>query len=68
VDPWPTPCSAATLVLDVTRSPDGRLDGQVRAASSRHWRTFSGVLELLKALEEILDIADLPGPTDGTEP
>ena len=38
--------------LDNNRTPDGRLEGQIRAEGTGTWKLFSGVLELLKALEE----------------
>jgi hypothetical protein len=40
------------LLLDISRTPDGRLEGQIRAGSAGTWRPFSGVLELLKVLED----------------
>jgi hypothetical protein len=46
------------LVLEVSRSADGRLEGQVRTDIADLWTRFSGVLELLKVLEELLDEKD----------
>ena len=46
------------LVLEITRAADGRLEGQLRTHNTDGWRPFSGVLELLKALEETLDASD----------
>jgi hypothetical protein len=46
---------SAHLLLEVSRSADGRLEGQIRADSASRWTSFSGVLELLKAIEELLD-------------
>jgi hypothetical protein len=43
------------LVLEVARSADGRLEGQIRTDTAGRWTGFSGVLELLKVLEELLD-------------
>ena len=40
------------LLLDINRPPEGRLEGQIRADGTGTWKPFSGVLELLKALEE----------------
>jgi hypothetical protein len=40
------------LLLDINRTPDGRLEGQIRAHGTSTWKPFSGVLELLKALKE----------------
>jgi hypothetical protein len=59
MDASPTPRRSACLVLEITRTPDGRLEGQLRADTSDAWRPFSGVLELLKALEESLDAIEV---------
>jgi hypothetical protein len=40
------------LLLDVKRTPDGRLEGRIRADGTDEWKSFSGLLELLKSLEE----------------
>jgi hypothetical protein len=40
------------LLLDIKRTSDGRLEGRIRADGTDEWKPFSGVLELLKALEE----------------
>jgi hypothetical protein len=42
------------LEVEISRTPDDRLEGRMRA-NSNAWTFFSGVLELLKALEELLD-------------
>jgi hypothetical protein len=47
--------ATAQLLLEVSRSADGRLEGQLRPDTASRWTSFSGVLELLKALEELLD-------------
>jgi hypothetical protein len=52
MDASPTPRQTIRLLLDINRTPDGRLEGQIRADGSGTWKPFSGVLELLKALEE----------------
>jgi hypothetical protein len=54
MDPSPAPRPAIRLLLEISRTPDGRLEGRIRAESTDGdaWRLFSGVLELLKALEE----------------
>ncbi len=59
MDASPTPGRSACLDLEITRTPDGRLEGQLRADTSDGWRPFSGVLELLKALEESLDAIEI---------
>jgi hypothetical protein len=48
------------LLLEVSRSADGRLEGRIRAETSDQWTSFSGVLELLKVLEELLDGKETP--------
>ena len=46
------PGQAIRLLLDINRTPDGRLEGQIRTDGTGTWKPFSGVLELLKVLEE----------------
>jgi hypothetical protein len=55
MDAGPTPRPSQRLLLEINRAPDGRLEGQLRVHHTDRWRPFSGVLELLKALEETLD-------------
>jgi hypothetical protein len=52
MDTSPPPGQTIRLLLDISRSPDGRLEGQMRADGTGTWKQFSGVLELLKVLEE----------------
>jgi len=52
MDASPPPRQAHRLVLEMNRTPDGRLEGRVRIESSESWTPFSGVLELLKVLED----------------
>jgi hypothetical protein len=58
MDASPTRGKTIRLLLDINRTPDGRLEGQIRAdgtgtgTGTGTWKPFSGVLELLKALEE----------------
>jgi hypothetical protein len=52
MDAVPTPRQTSRLVLEITRTPDRRLEGRVRTESSDAWKPFSGVLELLKVLED----------------
>jgi hypothetical protein len=47
-----TPGQTIRLLLDINRTPDGRLEGQMCADGTGTWEPFSGVLELLKVLEE----------------
>ena len=58
MDALPTPRPSECLLLEINRDPDGRLEGQLRVHHTDRWRPFSGVLELLKALEETLDAID----------
>jgi hypothetical protein len=50
----------AHLLLEVSRNADGRLEGQLRRDAASRWTSFSGVLELLKVLEELLDGKETP--------
>jgi len=52
MDASPEPRQTIRLLLDIDRTPDGRLEGRIRVKGTDAWRPFSGVLELLKALEE----------------
>jgi hypothetical protein len=52
MDTSPTPGQTIRLLLDINRTPDGRLEGQIRAGGIGTWKPFSGVLELLKVLED----------------
>ncbi len=42
------------LFVQVSRDPDGRLKGNVVPAGSAMSRSFSGTLELLRVLEDIV--------------
>ena len=46
------------LVLEISRAEDGRLEGQLRTDAADRWSPFSGVLELLKVIEDSLDAVD----------
>jgi hypothetical protein len=48
-----TPRQTIRLLLDISRTPDARFEGRIRADGTDAWEPFSGVLELLKALEDI---------------
>jgi hypothetical protein len=52
MDASPTSEQTIRLLLDINRTADGRLEGQIRAVGTGTWKPFSGVLELLKVLEE----------------
>lgn len=47
------------LMAEVTRTLDGRVEGRLHTDQSDPWRSFSGVLELLKVLEDLLDRDEL---------
>jgi hypothetical protein len=57
MDASPTPRQTMRLVLEIDRTPDGRLEGRLRTNGTNPWRPFSGVLELLKVLEEHTSIS-----------
>jgi hypothetical protein len=46
------------LIVEIDRTSDGRIEGCIRAETAEPWQPFSGVLELLKVLEEVLDPAE----------
>jgi hypothetical protein len=52
MDASPTSEQTIRLFLDINRTADGRLEGQIRAGGTGTWKPFSGVLELLKVLED----------------
>jgi hypothetical protein len=52
MDASPAPRQTIRLLLDISRTLDGRLEGRIRADGTDTWKPFSGVLELLKVLEE----------------
>jgi hypothetical protein len=67
MDALPTPRPSECLLLEINRDSDGRLKGQLRTDSTNRWRPFSGVLELLKVLEETLDVIDSAAPVHPRE-
>jgi hypothetical protein len=52
MDASPPPGQTVLLHLEINRTPEGRLEGRVRSVGIDTWEPFSGVLELLKVLEE----------------
>ena len=52
MDASPTPGQTIRLLLDINRTADGRLEGQIRVGGTGTWKSFSGMLELLKVLED----------------
>jgi len=51
----PDPRPPVRLTLDVNRTQDGRLEGRVVLDGTDTRRQFSGVLELLKVIEELVN-------------
>jgi hypothetical protein len=58
------PRSTSAISLEVLRTDDGRLEGRARSGNSTTWHLFSGVLELLKVVEEILAVDALVASRD----
>jgi hypothetical protein len=58
----PNPRPPVRLALDVNRTQDGRLEGRVVLAGTSTRRPFSGVLELLKVIEELVNQFEPEGP------
>ena len=57
------------ILIDVTRSSDGRLAGTARLAdSASEGRRFSGVMELIACLEQLCAAASHPGEPSGSDP
>jgi hypothetical protein len=64
------PRQSVSLALEISRAQDGRLEGQLRTDADDRWSPFSGVLELLKVLEDSLDAVETAThvqPKEGTE-
>jgi hypothetical protein len=57
MDASATPSQTTLLLLEIDRTPDGRLEGRVRTEVTNPWSPFSGVLELLKVLEQHASIS-----------
>jgi hypothetical protein len=52
MDAAPEPGQTILLFLDISRTPNRRIEGRMRTEGTDAWRPFSGVLELLRVLEE----------------
>ncbi len=50
------------LVLDITKTRDGRYEGRLTVADTGDQHHFAGILELLAILEERLGPEDVPPP------
>ena len=46
------------LNLEISRAEDGRFEGRLRTEAADRWSPFSGVLELLKVIEDSLDAVE----------
>jgi hypothetical protein len=55
MDVSPTPHQTLQLLVEIDRTPDERLAGRIRPIAIKRWTGFSGVLELLKVLEELVE-------------
>jgi hypothetical protein len=56
MDTSSTPRRTVRLLLEANRTSDGRIEGRIGpdgADLDGNWTAFSGVLELLKVLEEL---------------
>jgi hypothetical protein len=56
MDGSPTPQQTLQLLVEIDRTADGRLEGRIRPDATKQWTAFSGVLELLKVLEELVEV------------
>jgi hypothetical protein len=55
------------LLLELHPAPEGRLEGRVGTPANDSWTSFSGVLELLKVIEETLTATQSAIPNPATE-
>jgi hypothetical protein len=70
MDTSPPPEQSVRLDLEIGRAQDGRLEGQLRTDAADRWSSFSGVLELLKVIEDSLDAVEIAThvhPKEGIE-
>ena len=70
MDGSPTPHQRLQLLVEIDRTADGRPEGRMRPGATEQWTAFSGVLELLKVLEELVedDSSELSGLDNGHNP
>jgi hypothetical protein len=74
MDRSPTPRQPLQLSVEIDRTSDARLEGRIRPSATKQWTVFSGVLELLKVLEELVEVDssepsapdNAPNPEKGT--
>jgi hypothetical protein len=50
------------LLLELHPAPEGRLEGRVGTPADDSWASFSGVLELLKVIEDTLSVTQIAVP------
>ena len=55
------------LLLELHPASEGRLEGRVGTPAGESWASFSGVLELLKVIEETLSATQSAVPNPATE-
>jgi hypothetical protein len=55
------------LLLELHPAPEGRLEGRVGMPADDSWASFSGVLELLKVIEEMLSATQSAVPNPAME-
>jgi hypothetical protein len=55
MDGSPTPRQTLQLLVEIDRTLEQRLVGRIRPDATEQWTAFSGVLELLKVLEELVE-------------
>jgi hypothetical protein len=65
MDESTVPRHTMQLLVEIDRTADGRLEGRIRHDTTEQWAVFSGVLELLKVLEELVED---DSPTKATKP
>jgi hypothetical protein len=66
MDASPAPRQTLSLLVEIDRAPKGRPEGRIRATVDDAWTPFSGVLELLKVLQEVVETESL-GPSAADE-
>jgi hypothetical protein len=70
MDGSPTPRKTLQLLVEIDRTADGRLEGRIRHGAAEEWTAFSGVLELLKVLEDLVEVdpSQLSAPDNAPNP
>ena len=70
MDGSPTSQHPWRLLVEIDRTPDERLEGRIRPDAAAQWTAFSGVLELLKVLEDLVEVdpSELSAPDNAPNP